>query len=123
MSNDPGTVDITDLVNALESTFITLAVQVAYAAIIAVPGLQWLGLPVISSILNFSLNWIISLLANDAMLAAFFLNTAIVKASQAGDYIQAVENKNNLSPTATKEEYEQAEQAEISSFNALVIIS
>lgn len=123
MSNDPGTVDITDLVNALESTFITLAVQVAYAAIIAVPGLQWLGLPVISSILNFSLNWIISLLANDAMLAAFFLNTAIVKASQAGDYIQAVENKNNLPPTATKEEYEQAEQAEISSFNALVIIS
>jgi hypothetical protein len=117
------TVDITSLVANMQQTFVKAAVAVAYAAIIAVPGLSWLALPILSPILKEALSFVIGLLAKDAMLEAFFMNTAIRNASNAADYVNAVNAKNNLPPTATKQEILEAEQLEISTFNSFVIIT
>lgn len=114
------TIDITNLVSSIQSTFVTIATNLVMTAVIAVPGLQWLNLPIIRSIVKASIGWIIGVLANDAMLGAFFLNTAVKSASQAQDYVNAVNAKNNLPQTANKEEYAKAEQAEISAFNSFV---
>jgi hypothetical protein len=118
----PGTVDITNLVSSMQSTFVTWATNLAFAAIVAVPGLSFLGLPVISSILRYALSWVIGKIAADAALEAFFLNTAVRNASNAQDYVDAINAKNSLSETATDAEYLVAEQNEMAAFHNFVVI-
>lgn len=116
-------IDITNLVTNMQSTFVTVTSNLAFTAITGVPGLSWLRLPILSSILKSSLSWVLGALANDIMLSAFFLNTAITKASQAQSYVDAVNIKNNLPPDATEADYAKAEQNEIASFNNFVILT
>lgn len=120
--SDSGTVDITNLVSSMQSTFVTWASNLAFAAIIAVPGLSFLGLPIISSILKYALSWVIGKIAADAALEAFFLNTAIKNASNAVDYVDAVNAKNSLPETATDAEYALAEKQEMDAFRNFVVI-
>lgn len=123
MAPTTGSIDITDLVSSMQSTFVTWATNLAFGALIVVPGLSWIGWPVISSIVRSGISFVVGTLANDAVLAAFFFNTAIKKASQAADYSTAVNAKLNLPPTATEAEYAQAEQNEIQAFHNFVLLS
>ncbi len=72
---------------------------------------------------NRDIEYVLNLLTKSAVMRVFFINTAIKKASQADDYIAAVAATNALPDTATTLEVANAEQAEISAFRALVLLS
>ena len=118
-----GTIDLTGVVSSMQSTFVTWANTAVFAGLLTVPGMQWIGLPVVSYIVKAAINAAIAWLAESAMMAAFFLNTAVRKASQAQDYADAVSNKNGLPPTATPEEFKNAEQAEMDAFHRFVLFT
>lgn len=116
------TIDITNLVAALQKSFVDWAVAYVYGLETAIPGLSWVALPVLSSLDQALVRAIIDLLATSTVMQAFFLNTAIKKASQAQDYLDAIDAKNKLSPTASDADYEKAEQAQMAAFRNFVIL-
>lgn len=118
-----GTIDITNVVESVASSFETYADNFLFGLIIAQPGMAWLGLPIISSIAKFIIGKVVSALVGDALMQAFFLNTAIRKASQADDYLAAMDAKNALPTTATDKEYYDAESKEMAAFRNFVIIT
>lgn len=122
MSNTD-TVDISDVVSKLQSTFVTWATAYVFGVEIAIPGLEWVALPIISTIDKDLLKEVFILVANAPVMQAFFLNTAIKKASEAQDYIFAIEAKNNLSSSATKEEILNAEKLEMATFRNFVLLT
>ena len=118
-----GTIDITDLVENMRTTFVTWAEKTIYAYVVSQPWGLWVSLPVCTFLFNKLLNKIFNFLSKQAVMMAFFKNTAIRKSSQAKDYISALEAKKKLPPTATDDEYEKAELHEISMFNNFVKLS
>lgn len=118
-----GTIDITDIVDNLKSTFVTWAVGYIYGQEIAVPGLEWVALPIISDLDQAALKAILNFLVESVVMEAFFLNTAIRKASQAQDYVDAITFKKSLPPTASQEIYAKAEAAECLAFRNFVMLS
>lgn len=124
-SNPPsdGTIDITNIVEALRSSFVTWATAYIFGLEIATPGLEWMALPVISTLDQAVVKEILTLLTKAAVMEAFFMNTAIRKASQAQDYIDAVNAKINLPSTATFEEFTNAEKAEMDAFRNFVRVT
>ena len=118
-----GTVDITTTVNSLVSSFETWANNFLFGELILIPWMTWAALPVLSTLVKAAIGWGVNLLVGSAVLEAFFLNTAIRKASQAQDYIDAVTLKNSLPATATQEEYQNAENAEMVAFRNFVLLS
>lgn len=115
-------VDVTDLIDALRISFVRWGEDYAYSTAIAVPGLIWLGLPVVSTVVRFIIRSVLSAVAKSAIMEAFFLNTAVKKAAQASDYIGAVKAKNELPPTTSDEDYEHAERAEMVAFRLFVMV-
>ena len=107
----------------MRATFCTLASTALYSATIAVPALSWLSLPIVSFIYKQLLNFLVGTLSKDAVLEAFFLNTAIRKSSQAHDYVDAVQAKKALPANVSKDDYAKAEQIEIQAFNNFVRFS
>lgn len=122
MTETTGTIDITATVDNLKSTFVTWAVAYIYGLEIAVPGLEWVATPIISQLDQAALKAILNMLVGSVVMEAFFLNTAIRKASQAQDYVDAITAKNALPPTATQTEYAHAEAAEILAFRNFVTL-
>lgn len=118
-----GTIDITNVVSALQKSFVDWAVAYIFGLEVAIPGLSWVALPVISSLDQAVIRAVLNLLSTSAVMQAFFINTAIKKASEAQDYISAVEFKNSLPPTATSEEIEDAEKKEMALFRSFVTLS
>ncbi len=118
-----GTVDITNVVESMRSSFVTWAVAYVYGAEIAIPGMEWVALPVISDIDKEMIKVILDLLTKSVIMEAFFINTAVRKASQAADYIDTINAKKNLPTTATQEEYENAEKAEMAAFRNFVMVT
>lgn len=116
-----GTIDITNLVATVQSTFINWATKLVVAT--ATGYFPPLGWPVISSLFNFLVNKVVTVIANAVEMQAFFLNTAIRKASQAQDYINAVDAKASLPPTASDADYEKAEQNEMAAFRNFVMVT
>lgn len=117
-----GTIDITGVVTNLQSTFVTWAVAYIYGLEIAVPGLTWVALPIVSQLDQAALKAILNMLSQSVLMEAFFLNTAIRKASQAQDYVDAVTAKTSLPPTASQDEYAKAEAAECAAFRNFVML-
>lgn len=117
-----GTIDITNVVDSLKSTFVTWAVAYIYGLEIAIPGLTWVALPVISTMDQEAIRLIIKFLADSVLMEAFFLNTAVRKASQAGDYVKAVAAKKLLPPTTSQEDYAKYEAAECLAFRNFVML-
>ena len=117
-----GTVDITNVVTTMQSTFVTLALKFLTTAIIATPGMAAVW-PFISWFASPILKWLINKLATWAVLQAFFMNTAIRKNAQALDYVNAVAAKGALPPTATDAEYAAAEKAEMQAFTNFVMVT
>ena len=117
-----GTVDITNVVTTMQSTFVTLATTFLTTAILATgpgaaiwPFVSWFAKPL--------MKWVLNTLAGWAVLQAFFMNTAIRKNAQALDYVNAVAAKGNLPPTATDAEYKAAEVAEMQAFTNFVMVT
>lgn len=118
-----GVVDITDLVERLRQSFVSWGTKFVIISAASVPWLAFLSLPVIRELFEFILTQIIDALSKGLEMEAFFFNTAIRKASQARDFIEAVEAKNALPPTASKEEYESAEKRQMAAFRNFVIVT
>lgn len=120
MTNPTGTIDITNTVDNLKSTFVTWATAYIYGLeIAAVPAL---ATPIISDLDKALVKEILNLLTSAAIMEAFFLNTAIRKASQAQDYVDAINAKNKLPPTASQDEYAKAEALEVVAFRNFVML-
>lgn len=96
--------------------------NLAYEALASVQGLQWLRLPIIRDIAKKLVEIIIEGLSKRPTQLAFFTNTAIRKASQAADYITAVDQKESLGDVSD-EVYEKAELLEILTFSNLVRVT
>lgn len=118
-----GTIDITNVVTKTKEVWIQWAVGLVGVAARGTPVLSWLNLPVVSQVFDFLLTKIITLIANALVMEAFFLNTAIRKASQAQDFVSAVDAKNALPPTASNEEYENAEKVQMVAFHNFVMVA
>ncbi len=118
-----GTIDITDLVEKTRSSFVSWAVLYLYGLETAIPGMEWVALPILKDIDQEILKTLLDMLSKSAVMLAFFTNTAIRKASQAKDFTDAVHAKDSLPPTATQEEYARAEQAQMVAFRNFVMVS
>ncbi len=116
------TIDITDFIEKARQTFVIWAVDYVFAQAMLIPGLQWMALPVVSSLIKLIIERIAIVLSKAAVMQAFFMNTVLRKSSQAKDYIDAVNSKLELPDTATDAEYERAERHEIDAFNSFVIL-
>ena len=121
--SDTGTVDITSAVGVLQSEFVNWATAAIYGEEVATPALSWVALPVISELDQELIKAVLTALANFEVMQAFFLNTALKKASQAQDFVDTITKLNSLPPTATSEEYASAEKARIAAFTAFVTIT
>lgn len=117
------TIDITNVVESLRKSFVEWGVAYVFGLQVALPGMGWLALPIISDLDRAIIRAILNALSLSAVMEAFFLSTAIRKASQAQDYISAVDSKNALPPTATNKEIKDAEEKEMVAFRHLVILS
>lgn len=116
-----GTIDITNLVGAVKDTWVRWATNLATtAARNAMPFLAW---PVFSQLLDYIVGKIVETIADGIEMQGFFLNTALRKASQARDYVDANTALKALPSTATDEEYENAEKAEMLAFRNFVLLS
>lgn len=122
-SNNPGTIDLTNVVSNLKTTFVSWATSYLVGAETAIPGFEWLAVPVIEEVDKIVTEKILTALVNSVVMEAFFLNTVIRKSSQAQDYIDAMVVKNALPVTATEEEYKNAEASEMSTFRNFVVLS
>lgn len=116
-------IDITDLVNKSKSAFVDWAITYIFSQAILVPGLQWLAIPVISDLVKFIVRKIVGSLADSAVMQAFFLNTALRKATQAKDFVAASNALDKVPSTASQEEYKLAEQNRMAAFRNFVMVS
>lgn len=124
MADNNGEVDITAAVNAIQSAFVTYGSKAIIAAELAYPPTSFLASwPVLDIINQKAIEGILNLLSKDAVMLAFFANTAVKKASQAQDFINAVNAKNNLPPNVSEEEYAKAEQAQMDAFKSFVVLT
>lgn len=115
-------IDITDLVEKMRIMFVSLETEASFVALSSVAGLQWLQLPIISSIVKKLIEIILNGLSKRTVQQAFFLNTALRKTSQAKDFVDAVNNLEE-SHDESDEIYEQLELAKIAAFNKLVRVT
>lgn len=121
--NGSGTVDITNVVESLRTAFVDWATTYVFELVVAVPALTWVALPVISSVAKAIIGGVINFLTQSEVMAAFFINSALKNAGQAQDFVDAVNKKQALPPTATDQEYKDAEQAQMLAFHNFVMLS
>lgn len=119
----PGVIDVTDLSESMKDAWATWAREFILSGIATVPGLFFLRWPVIAQLFDFFLVRLLDYLAGGAVMQAFFLNTALRKSSQAQDFIRAVHSKKALPPSATDEEYKNAEKNEMEAFRNFVRVT
>lgn len=118
-TND-GTIDITNLVSTMQSSFVLAAEKFIMASALAVPGIGPVAVWCLNAFGSTVINWVLNKLSTWTIMEAFFVNTAVRKASQAADYQNAVNVKNNLPDTVSDADYAKAEQDEIDHFTNFV---
>lgn len=119
MSHAP-VIDITDLVEQTRSTFVTLAAAYIDGLILAIPGIggfllfmyKFLGRPFV--------NWVLDKLSKWEVMQAFFLNTALRKASQAKDFVDATTHLDTLPEDTSNAVYLAAEKDRADKFKQFV---
>ncbi len=115
-----GTIDVTNLVDAIRDTWVKWSTAFIMAAMAANPYLSWTAYPIINPLIEFIVNILMTIVSKGLEMEGFFLNTAIRKASQAGDFIAAKNALHNLPPTTSEADYEKAEKLEMQAFSNLV---
>lgn len=123
MDKESGTIDITNLVDGIKGVWVRWAVSLITNVPKTIPWLAWLSLPIISQLFEFFVSKMVTLIANALEMEGFFLNTAIRKASQASDFVDAINAKNALPKTASTQEYENAEKTEMAAFRNFVRVT
>jgi hypothetical protein len=118
-----GTIDITDTVEAMRQTWVSWAVAFLFAEEVAIPGMEWVALPIVADIDKEMLKLILDAISKQGVMLAFFTNTAIRKASQAADYVAMVGAKKALGPNVSDEVYKDAEKKELLAFRNFVAVS
>lgn len=117
------TIDITETVEYLKSSWVTWAKAYLFGVIVAIPALGWLAAPVIKLFFGAALDWILNKLANSAEQQAFFMNTVLRKASQASDYTDVMRRKLNFPLDGSDKDYEELEREEMVAFGQLVRVT
>lgn len=118
-----GTIDLTNLVDKMKATFVLAGREYLIAQALSIPGLGPFAAWVIKNILSAVVDWGLTKLTDWPYMQAFFWNTALRKGAQAQDYVDAVNAKESLPPTATDEEFENAERLELELFDRFVRVT
>lgn len=116
-------IDLTDLVEKTRSAFVDWAVAFIFAEEIAIPGMEWVALPVISDIDKAIIRAVVDALSKAVVMQAFFLNTAIRKAAQAQDFVDAANALENLAKDVSSDAYKAAENARALAFRSFVMVT
>lgn len=116
-------IDLTDLVEKTRSAFVDWAVGFIFAEEIAIPGMEWVALPVISDIDRAIIKAVVDALSKAVVMQAFFLNTAIRKADQAQDFADAANALENLPKDASDATYKAAEAQRALAFRNFVMVT
>lgn len=123
-SQPTGTIDVTNVVEALRVGFVDWATAFVMGEELLIPQLAWLATtPIVSSIDRAVIHGIIDMLSKHAVMQAFFVNSAIKNASQADDFVSAVEKRQALPDTATDQEVNDAEAAQMLAFRNFVLLT
>lgn len=117
------TIDITDLVEKTRSSFVDWAVAYLFGLEVAIPGMEWVALPIVSQIDQEVIRIVIDALSKSAEMLAFFTNTVMRKATQSQDFIDAVNYKDSLPANASDEEYAKAEASQMDAFRNFVALT
>lgn len=118
-----GVIDITDLVNSMGVTFEKYAVDFIYLNLIGNAIFAWLAAPGLSYITKEIIKMGVKGFSKSGILIVFFENTALRKAGQAQDYVNAVKKRKFLEGVGTREEFRKAELDEITQFYSLVRVT
>lgn len=121
--SDSGTIDITEIVNMVKDAWVKWSAEAIFAYVVSIPGLQWLAIPFFKYIFMAIVKKYSTILANTVEMLAFFENTAIRKYAQAGDFVKATNDLNNLPPTTPKDQYEKYEVIRMSAFRNFVLVT
>lgn len=116
------TIDITNTVESLRSVFVDWAVGYVYGTELALPGMEWVSLPIISDIDKELIRLVLDSVSKSTVMQGFFLNTALRKSSQAQDFVNAVTARTSLPPTTSEADYAKAEQAQMAAFRSFVVL-
>lgn len=117
------TIDITDLVEKTRSAFVDWAVLYVFGLEIAIPGLEWVAMPVIKDIDQAIIRLILDGLSKSAVMQSFFLNTALRKATQAGDFVKTSDDLFKLPEDVSDDVYEKYEAARMQAFRNFVVLT
>jgi hypothetical protein len=123
LSKHSDTIDITDLIEKTRSAFVDWAVLYLYGLEIAVPGLQWVALPIIKDLNLAIIRAIVDALSKAPVMQGFFLNTALRKATQATGFIEATNHLADLPENVDDETYTKAEAARMDAFRNFVVLT
>lgn len=85
--------------------------------------MEWVALPVISDVDKEVLKLILDALSKSAVMGGFFVNTAIRKASQAADFVDAINAKDALPAGASADQVAAAEQNQMVAFRNFVMVT
>lgn len=119
----PKAIDITDLVEKTRSSFVDWAVLYVYGIEVAIPGMEWVGLPIVKDIDQEVLRLIIDGLSKSLVMGAFFMNTVMKKATDADDFIAAVAAIQNLPKDVSDEDFKKYRLAQMDAFRNFVALT
>ena len=120
IKKEDGIIDITEFAEALRSTWVMGMQKFITTLLTGIPWLGWLAAPLIDSVFGWAITWVLNKMSYSALQYSYFINTAHRKSSQADEFIEAVEEMNNLPEIATEEDYARAEQKRIDAFERFV---
>ncbi len=124
MSTGTGTIDVTDLAEQMRQSFVTWGVAFVFGEELAIPALApILAFPLAAAIDREAIKFILDLISKAEIQQAFFLNTAIRKASQAEDYLSAKRALEALPESTSDDEYKKAERFSNAQFRNLVLLT
>lgn len=118
-----GTIDITDTVESLRSAWVDWGVAYVFGLEVAIPGMEFVALPVIVDVDKFLIHGVLTAISKAEVSLAFFMETAVRKASQAQDLISAVKAKNSMPATSSDVELAAAEQKQMIEFRNFVLVT
>lgn len=121
--DDSGTIDITGVVNFMQSSFVTLGTDFVFTALVGTAYMSWVSLPIINSLVKMFIKFVLNKVSLMVETQAFFMNTAIRKASQAQDFVNATNELQSLPTTVSDAEYEKAEQTQMLAFRNFVMVT
>lgn len=110
-----------DYVASIKTAFVTLGKALAMSYIVA--EVPFLGLPVIRSIVGFTVEKILSVVVNSTEMGAYFVYTDFRVNAQGHDFILAAMENHKIQASGTPEEKAASERKLFEKFTKFVVIS